>query len=47
MDSFCVSLSFKWEMFLNGLADENGIDVGKVSIGLCEWAFASSETCFS
>ena len=41
MGSFFVSLPEKWEDFLKGLANEHGVDVGKVISGLCEWAFSS------
>ena len=43
MGSFSVTLTANWEEFLKGLADEHNIDVGKVIIGLCEWAFSSAD----
>jgi hypothetical protein len=38
-----VSLPPNWEEYLERLADEHDIDVGKVISGLCEWAFSRSE----
>ncbi len=43
MGNFLVSLPPKWEDFLEGLADDHDIDVGKVISGLCEWAFSSAD----
>jgi hypothetical protein len=42
--SFPVSLPLKWEEFLKRLADDHEVDVGKVVIELCEWAFSNSES---
>jgi hypothetical protein len=43
MDSFSVSLTKKWDEFLKVMADEHDIDISKVIIGLCEWAFSRDE----
>ncbi len=43
MSSFSISLPAKWDEFLKGLADDHDIDVSKVIVGLCEWAFSSPE----
>ena len=43
MGNFLVSLPPKWEDFLEGLADDHDIDVGKVISGLCNWAFSSAD----
>ncbi len=43
MGSYSVSLPSKWEEFLKGLADDHDIDVSKVIIGLCDWAFSRAE----
>lgn len=43
MTNLLVSLPTNWEEYLERLADEHDIDVGKVISGLCEWAFSRSE----
>lgn len=43
MSSFSISLPAKWDEFFKGLADDHDIDVSKVIVGLCEWAFSSPE----
>jgi hypothetical protein len=43
MVNFIVALSPNWEEFLERLADEHDIDVGKVIGGLCDWAFSLPE----
>jgi hypothetical protein len=43
MTNLLVSLNPNWEEFLERLADEHDIDVGKVISELCEWAFSRSE----
>ena len=44
MGSFSVSLPANWEHYLTQLADDHEIDVSKVIIGLCEWAFSVSDS---
>ena len=44
MGSFSVPLPAKWEEYLKQLADDHEIDVSKVIIGLCEWAFSVSDS---
>jgi hypothetical protein len=43
MGNFLVQLPENWEEFLEHLADEHDVDVGKIIGGLCEWAFSRSE----
>ena len=43
MGNILVSLPANWEEFLNRLAEEHDVDVGKVIGGLCDWAFSRSE----
>jgi hypothetical protein len=38
-----VALPPNWEEFLERLANEHDIDIGKVIAGLCDWAFSRSE----
>jgi hypothetical protein len=44
MGSFPLSLPTKWEEYLKQLADDHEIDVNRVIIGLCEWAFSVSDS---
>ena len=44
MVNFSVSLPANWENYLKQLADEHEIDVSKVIIGLCDWAFSVSDS---
>jgi hypothetical protein len=43
MVNFLSSLPANWEEFLERLADEHDIDVGKVIGELCNWAFSRPE----
>jgi hypothetical protein len=43
MGNFLVALPPKWEDFLEDLAEDHDIDIGKVIGGLCEWAFSTSD----
>jgi hypothetical protein len=43
MVNFLSSLPANWEEFLERIADEHDIDVGKVIGELCNWAFSRSE----
>ena len=44
MGSFSVSLPAKWEEYLKQLVDDHEIDMSKVIIGLCDWAFSVSDS---
>ena len=44
MGSYSISLPANWEEFLKRLADDHEIDVSKVIIGLCEWAFSVADS---
>jgi hypothetical protein len=43
MVNFLVSLPPNWEEFLENVADEHDIDIGKVIGELCNWAFSRAE----
>ncbi len=43
MGNLLVSFPAKWEEFLETLADDHDVDVGKVIGGLCDWAFSRPE----
>jgi hypothetical protein len=43
MVNFLVSLPTNWEEFLESIADEHDIDIGKVIGELCNWVFSRSE----
>jgi hypothetical protein len=44
MGSLSVSLPAKWEEYMKQLAYDHEIDVSKVIVGLCEWAFSVSDS---
>ena len=44
MGIFSVSLPANWVEYLEQLADEHQIDLSKVIIGLCDWAFSVSDS---
>ncbi len=43
MTNSTISIPTKWEQFLKQLADDHQVNLNKVIIELCEWAFSNSE----
>ena len=43
MSRISISIPAKWEQYLKQLADDHQVDLNRVIVELCEWAFSNSE----